>query len=121
MAQQKYTAEQVAAAIRDSEGFVSKAASILGSSIQTLYNYRDRYASVKEAWEETYERRLDFVESKLMQLIRDGNVAAVIFFLKTQGKARGYVERVEHVGEDGNALKVIVEYANRKANPTDSP
>jgi len=28
-------------------------------------------------------------------LIRKGNVAATIFFLKTKGKKRGYVERQE--------------------------
>lgn len=118
MSTQKYTADQVSAAIRDSEGFVSKAASILGCSVQSLYNYRDRYQSVKEAWEETYERRLDFVESKLMQLIRDGNVAAVIFFLKTQGKARGYVERVEHVGENGGPVRHITTIEVHHDKPT---
>ena len=34
-------------------------------------------------------------ESHLHKLIRDGNPAATIFFLKTKGKNRGYVERQE--------------------------
>ena len=30
-----------------------------------------------------------------MKLIRAGNLTAIIFFLKTQGKSRGYSERSE--------------------------
>ncbi len=31
-------------------------------------------------------------EGALLRLIKDGNVAATIFFLKTQGRSRGYGE-----------------------------
>ena len=40
--------------------------------------------------------RVFFVESSLMKAIEGGNVTAMIFYLKTQGKGRGYVERSEH-------------------------
>ncbi|NQV37293.1 MAG: hypothetical protein HQ509_04700 [Candidatus Marinimicrobia bacterium] len=32
---------------------------------------------------------VDIVESKLMELIDDGNITAIIFFLKTIGRGRG--------------------------------
>jgi hypothetical protein len=36
--------------------------------------------------------------------MKDGNMTAIIFYLKTQGKSRGYVERQEVTGADGKKL-----------------
>lgn len=41
------------------------------------------------------EMALDFAENKLMSLIEDKNVQATMFYLKTKGKKRGYVEKTE--------------------------
>ena len=38
---------------------------------------------------------LDFAESKLHEQIDSGNTAATIFYLKTRGKKRGYIEKSE--------------------------
>ena len=38
------------------------------------------------------DARLDEAEGALMDLVRQGNVAATIFFLKAQGKQRGWIE-----------------------------
>lgn len=48
-----------------------------------------------ESVDEILEARVDFVEGKLLQLITAGDVASIIFFLKTKGKHRGYAERFE--------------------------
>ncbi len=42
---------------------------------------------------------LDFAESQLHKQIMDGNTTATIFYLKTKGKNRGYVERSEVLQE----------------------
>ena len=46
----------------------------------------------------------DFVESKLLQKIKDGDTSAIIFYCKTQLKERGYTERKEITGADGKDL-----------------
>jgi hypothetical protein len=55
---------------------------------------------------------LDFAESQLHKQIGDQNTSATIFYLKTKGKKRGYVERQEITGIDGDnvfSIKVVDE------------
>lgn len=60
---------------------------------------------------------LDFVESQLFKQIKEENTAATIFYLKTKGKNRGYSERQEITGMDGNPLPFqIVLPKNNKDN-----
>jgi len=47
------------------------------------------------------EKTTDFVESKLLSLVNELNVTAIIFYLKTRAKDRGYIERNE-VDLNGN-------------------
>ena len=52
--------------------------------------------TIKETIDALNEETLDYAESKLLQSIRDGNVTSIIFYLKTKGKKRGYVEQVDN-------------------------
>lgn len=45
--------------------------------------------------EQVTDYTFDFVESKIMKAIQDGNITMTIFFAKTRMKSRGYVERQE--------------------------
>ena len=97
-------------AIIEAKGILAVAARNLDCSRQTVHNYVNRYATVREAYEDANETNIDFVENKLMQQINNGNVTAMIFFLKTKAKHRGYVERREFTGDDGKPIQV--EYVN---------
>ncbi len=59
---------------------------------------------LREMFREAEEGRLDIAESILMKQIKKGNTTALIFFLKTKGRQRGYVEKQElsHSVDDGD-------------------
>nr|DAS49651.1 MAG TPA: putative terminase small subunit [Caudoviricetes sp.] len=63
---------------------------------QTFYNRKSKSKRLQELISEADEALLDFAESKLVEKINDGDTTSLIFFLKTKGKKRGYIERTEH-------------------------
>jgi len=81
-------------AIKESNGLLTLAAKKAGCTYWTIWNYSKQFPSVAKAIEESHEVMLDFAEGKLYQKIKDGDNTAIIFYLKTQGKARGYIERL---------------------------
>lgn len=82
-------------ALEKALGIVTQACKVVGISRQTHYNWMAADEDYKGAVEDLGDVALDFAESKLHKLIDSGNPAATIFYLKTKGKNRGYVERQE--------------------------
>jgi hypothetical protein len=101
----KFKVDQVVEALKNSKGIITIAAKHLGCTRRTVANYIDRYPTVKAAHEDAMESTIDFAESKLLKNIDDGDTTSIIFFLKTRGKGRGYVERTEHTGANGNPVE----------------
>jgi hypothetical protein len=106
MASDRYTAQQVADALTQAKGFVSVAARNLSCSDQTVRNYIDRYSVCKQAVTDARESMIDIAEGRLYQNINGGDNTAIIFYLKTQAKHRGYIERYEHTGRDGGDINI---------------
>lgn len=100
----KYKPEIVAEALRQSGGIASAAAIKLGCSAVTVRNYISRHDEVRQAQKDTVESTLDLAETKLMKKISEGHMTALIFYLKTQGKHRGYVEGREVSGKGGGPV-----------------
>lgn len=100
-------------AIKASRGLVTLAAEMLGVSRCAVYAATKRWPEVREALEDARERMLDFTESKLMEKVKDGDTTAIIFTLKTLGRSRGYVERMEQTN-DGEMI-IRVRYENDPA------
>jgi len=51
---------------------------------------------------------VDWVEEQLIDRIRNKDTVAMIFFLKCQGKHRGWVERQEHANANISEIKISV-------------
>ena len=79
--------------LENSLGIISIACKQVGISRETYYNEIARDTEFAKQCEGVKDLTLDFVESKLLNLIKEGDTAATIFYLKTKGKHRGYVER----------------------------
>jgi hypothetical protein len=101
---EKYSTETIIKAITDAKGNLTLAAKSLGCSRTTIHRYVNQYATVRAVYEEMNETAIDFVENRLMKAIDEGNITAIIFFLKTKARHRGYVERHEVTGKDGGEL-----------------
>lgn len=110
--------------LEKSLGVVTTACKSAGLDRTTFYRYVNEDPAFAEAVKDIENIALDFVESKFHQQISRGDTTACIFYLKTKGKHRGYVERTEHTGKDGKDLlpqQFIVEVVNKNDGDGDSP
>lgn len=107
-----YTREQFIKAIDKSGGYVSLISERVGCAISTVYEWIDKDKEVKAAIEKEKVKQVDFAEGKLQSLIQKENPTAIIFYLKTQGRDRGYVERqdidITSKDEKIDGFKVVV-------------
>ena len=101
----EHTAQRIIEALHDSHGLLTLAAQKTGLGYRTVQRYAEEYPSVIEAVREAKEGMLDLAESKLLESIEKREAWAICFYLKTQGKQRGYTERQEVTGADGGAVK----------------
>ncbi len=82
-------------ALEKSLGIVTVACKEIGISRQTHYDWYNEDEEYKKAVDELSDVALDFAESMLHKQIQDHDTTATIFYLKTKGKRRGYIERSE--------------------------
>ena len=81
--------------LKESKCIITAACERANVARRTYYNWMDNDEDFRHAVEDLNEEILDIVESKLLTEINEGNLTATIFYLKTKGKKRGYVETVE--------------------------
>lgn len=83
-------------AFKETYGVISYACEAANVSRQTYYNWRKNDPEFDEKAKEIEETAIDIAEGKLFSQIGEGNLTAIIFYLKTKGKRRGYVEQVDN-------------------------
>jgi len=91
-------------ALKKSLGNVTTACKTVGICREQHYKWLKTDEKYKASTEAVADIALDFAESRLFRLVDEGNPTAIIFYLKTKGKKRGYIERQEI---DTNQKQVI--------------
>tara|TARA_Y100000593_G_scaffold12383_1_gene22703 strand:- start:5495 stop:5848 length:354 start_codon:yes stop_codon:yes gene_type:complete len=87
--------EAVLQALEKSLGIVTTAVKSVGIARSTFYKWINEDEDFAKKVKDIENITLDFAESQLHKQIQDGNTSATIFYLKTKGKKRGYVEKSE--------------------------
>jgi hypothetical protein len=82
-------------ALEKSLGIVTTACKTAGVARSSFYEWKENDPEFAMAVQEIDNVTLDFAESSLHKQINEGNATSTIFYLKTKGKKRGYVERTE--------------------------
>ena len=104
---ERHSADEIEAVLRRYHGNIWASSCQLGYTRQNLHLRIRKSKRLQAVVEEVREELIDVAEEKLKRKILDGNIAAILFFLKTQGKHRGWVERFER--QEVNREEVINE------------
>ena len=91
----EHSKKKVVDALEKSLGVVTTACKIADVSRTQFYQWLKDDEDFAKKVQEIENVTLDFVESQLHKQIKENSTAATIFFLKTKGKKRGYIERQE--------------------------
>ena len=118
-----WTAAQMIDALTATKGMTFLAAKRLGCSHETITNYCRRYPTVQAAKDAERGVMVDEAELRLWAAVQSGQPWAIAFCLKTLGRNRGYIERVEQTGADGQplALTITIRYADPPAEAVPCP
>ena len=109
-----YTPDAMIAALKRAKGMVTVAASLLGCDRQAIYNAMAKYPEIEAARFAERDGLLDVAELKLAEAVQRGNLPAILFYLRTQGKSRGYWEKQEAVKPGELSLEDAVLAAQKK-------
>tara|TARA_R110000824_G_scaffold176451_2_gene355435 strand:+ start:7367 stop:7729 length:363 start_codon:yes stop_codon:yes gene_type:complete len=86
-------------ALKNNLGHITRACESANIHRQTYYSWIDKDEGFKQLCEDVEESLLDMAEHSLLSEIKDyerkNHITAVIFFLKTKGRKRGYNESTQ--------------------------
>ena len=98
----------------ENNGNISKTCEDIGISRSTYYNWI-KEEDFKEQLNLIEDIKVDYVETKLFDLIDKGNVTAIIFYLNNKGKRRGYnIDNFE--GKEYEPPKITIILQDDKGN-----
>ena len=105
--------ESMIKALEQSLGIVTVACKKAEIPRSTFYKWLNEDEEFKKQVIDIENIALDFAESQLHKQISDNSTSATIFYLKTKGKKRGYIERQEITGADGIPTNFQIEIIDK--------
>lgn len=118
MAKQRYKTSAICEALLVENGLVTRAAERLGCNPSLIWDRAKAEPEVQAAIDQAREKVLDLAESGLIRALTEQEAWAIAFALKTIGKKRGYVERIEQTGADGKDIEIKIDWGgNTEAKP----
>lgn len=100
---------RVGEALAKHQGNVAAVARQFGVHRSSVHELICRRADLQQITRDSREGMKDDAESALYKAVREGEAWAVCFYLKTQGKDRGYCERSEVQTANRVTLEVVEE------------
>ena len=95
-------------ALEKTLGIVTTACKKVGVSRSQFYGWCREDEEFKKEVDEVEGMALDFAESKLMENIGSKKETSIIFYLKTKGKKRGYIEKTESENRNYNTVQPLI-------------
>lgn len=84
--------EKIVEVFRKKACNVSATCIALNIDRKTFYDWKKKSPELSAMLDDACESLIDNAETMLLSKINDGDLTAIIFFLKTKGKKRGYIE-----------------------------
>jgi hypothetical protein len=106
--------KQIIAALWQTQGLLYPAAKLLGIHRSTLSDRIEKSKTLAAEIEQVRQSVIDLAENRLFELISQWSIPAIIFFLKTKAKDRGYVERIEHAGSSDRPFEIVVKWGEKE-------
>jgi hypothetical protein len=99
---------------------VTAACKIANVPRRTFYDWLENDPEFKKETEEIPEMVVDFAEDALLKKIKSGDTIATIFYLKTKGKKRGYIEKQEIDNNHKFDTPLIVDWSEQNRTNTET-
>ena len=117
MSKARYTVADFEPHIPGSGGIISTIAKRVGCEWNTARKRIDESPKLTEMYNAEREGILDMAESVILQSIKAGDTQDAKWVLSRLGKGRGFADKVETevTGQDGGAIRVVIEYADPDA------
>jgi hypothetical protein len=98
-------------------GNITRACQKANVGRSTVYLWQEADPEIKQAISDVRESWLDLAEEKLVKNIKAGREISLIFFLKCQGKKRGYIDRpIGGADEDAQQVAAAIRRAVQAAD-----